>query len=409
MELTLTAPSGQDDAAGSTNHTGLSKSAAPANMDRSPARHACSSLKILWQEFLGPKALMEERARTPTPPSPRGEADRAVMTFIKEWRISGAVTPTVARLRLHSASVMERPLGVPAAAPPSALARRPSGWLALAPGWACPSGPPPTLLRLRCDLSSELGLPGFAVVAGLAAAVRGGPEAPPPGAPARDARGNTPLHQAAYGGHAGACRALLERAGSRLSTASGVEDTAACRLAVVAAAALLARHLAAFVGPAARPAGALRGPVARAAEGGGAVATVDRIKMKLQSPEGEGIDLAVSEVVLPSASGQLGVLANHAPMMTALDTGVIRYKQDGKWMPLVVMGGFASVDSNSLSILVNDFETVDKIDAEAAKKAMEEATAKLEKAESKKDKLDATGEVKKAAARLQASMFDKKK
>merc|ERR1740120_150490 len=106
--------------------------------------------------------------------------------------------------------------------------------------------------------------------------------------------------------------------------------------------------------------------------------------------------MAVSEVVLPSASGQLGVLANHAPMMTALDTGVIRYKQDGKWMPLVVMGGFASVDSNTLSILVNDFETVDNIDAEAAK---------LEKAESKKDKLDATGEVKKAAARLQAAMF----
>ena len=114
-------------------------------------------------------------------------------------------------------------------------------------------------------------------------------------------------------------------------------------------------------------------------------------------------------MVLPSASGQLGVLANHAPMMTALDTGVIRYKQEGKWMPLVVMGGFASVDSNTLSILVNDFETIDKIDAEAAKKEMEEATAKLEKAESKKDKLDATGEVKKAAARLQAAMFDKKK
>ncbi|CAK0843489.1 unnamed protein product [Prorocentrum cordatum] len=134
---------------------------------------------------------------------------------------------------------------------------------------------------------------------------------------------------------------------------------------------------------------------------GATVDILDRIKMKLQSPEGAGIDLAVSEVVLPSASGQLGVLANHAPMMTALDTGVIRYKQNGKWMPLVVMGGFASVDSNSLSILVNDFETVDTIDAEAAKKEMEEATAKLEKATSKKEKLDATGDVKKAAARLQ--------
>jgi len=185
------------------------------------------------------------------------------------------------------------------------------------------------------------------------------------------------------------------------------KSQAMCRLVVAAAAALLVRHLTAFVGSTARPAKSFRSPVVRYAEKG--EGETDRIKMKLQSPEGEGLDLSVSEVVLPSASGQLGVLSNHAPMMTALDTGVIRYKQEGKWMPLVVMGGFASVDSNTLSILVNDFETVDSIDAEAAKKEMEEATAKLEKAESKKDKLDATGDVKKAAARLQAAMFDKKK
>merc|ERR1712079_490136 len=96
----------------------------------------------------------------------------------------------------------------------------------------------------------------------------------------------------------------------------------------------------------------------------------------------------VSEVVLPSASGQLGVLANHAPMMTALDIGVLRYKQQGQWKPLVVLGGFASVDSNQLSILVNDFELVDDIDLDKAKTEMEAATASLEKADSKKAKLD---------------------
>merc|ERR1712060_376724 len=116
-------------------------------------------------------------------------------------------------------------------------------------------------------------------------------------------------------------------------------------------------------------------PVARYAEG--EVVTADRIKLKLQSPEGDGLDMAVSEVILPSASGQLGVLANHAPMMSALDTGVIRYKQDGKWKPLVVMGGFATVDSNQLSVLVNDFEEADKIDMADAQKSMDEATARL--------------------------------
>merc|ERR1712190_512167 len=104
-----------------------------------------------------------------------------------------------------------------------------------------------------------------------------------------------------------------------------------------------------------------------------------------------------------------GVLANHAPMMSALDIGVLRYKQNGAWKPLVTYGGFASVDSNQLSILVNDFESVENIDLDEAKKDMESATSALEKADSKKDKLDATQSVKKAAARLQAAMFGSKK
>lgn len=65
---------------------------------------------------------------------------------------------------------------------------------------------------------------------------------------------------------------------------------------------------------------------------------------------------------MPSATGQLGILANHAPMMSALDTGVLRFKEDGKWKPVVVMGGFATVDSNQLSVLVNDFEKADSIE-----------------------------------------------
>merc|ERR1712241_1142073 len=155
--------------------------------------------------------------------------------------------------------------------------------------------------------------------------------------------------------------------------------------------------------------GALReSRAARRAEEGSA-STTDRVQLKVLSPEGLGVTETVSEVVLPSASGQLGVLANHAPMMTALDIGVLRYKQQGQWKPLVVLGGFASVDSNQLSILVNDFELVEDIDLDKAKTAMEEATASLEKAASKKEKLDATQNVKKSAARLQAAMFGKKK
>eukprot|EP00929_Paragymnodinium_shiwhaense_P004180 TRINITY_DN10492_c0_g1_i1.p2 TRINITY_DN10492_c0_g1~~TRINITY_DN10492_c0_g1_i1.p2 ORF type:complete len:226 (-),score=77.87 TRINITY_DN10492_c0_g1_i1:283-888(-) len=133
----------------------------------------------------------------------------------------------------------------------------------------------------------------------------------------------------------------------------------------------------------------------------------NKILMSVLTPEGSTVKEAVSEVVLPSASGQLGVLAGHAPMMTALDTGVLRYKKDGKWFPLVLLSGFAKVEDNKLNILVNDIEQPDSIDLEEAKKDLEEATDSLGKAESKADKLSASGKVKKASARVQAVMFMK--
>mmetsp|Transcript_14501 Transcript_14501/g.32944 ORF Transcript_14501/g.32944 Transcript_14501/m.32944 type:complete len:190 (+) Transcript_14501:83-652(+) len=147
--------------------------------------------------------------------------------------------------------------------------------------------------------------------------------------------------------------------------------------------------------------------IARRAEEGKSI--TDRVQLKVLTPEGLSVESAVSEAILPSASGQLGVLANHAPMMTALDIGVLRYKKEGKWTPLVVNGGFANVDSNQLTLLVNEMETADEITVAEAQTGLEEATEALEKAESKSAKLEATTNVKKASARLQAAMFASKK
>merc|ERR1712224_441079 len=127
---------------------------------------------------------------------------------------------------------------------------------------------------------------------------------------------------------------------------------------------------------------------------GGEAAVADRVSLKAMTPDGDALSMKVSEVVIPSTSGQLGVLANHAPMMTAVDTGVLRYKQGGKWKPVVIIGGFATVENNALTLLVNDMQDGKDIDAADAKKEMEEATAALDKAASKKEKFDATQKVK---------------
>jgi len=109
------------------------------------------------------------------------------------------------------------------------------------------------------------------------------------------------------------------------------------------------------------------------------------------------------EVILPSSTGQLGILRGHAPLLTALDIGVMRVRTDKDWTPIVLMGGFAEVENDELTILVNGAEEGSSIDKEEAQKELEEATIRFNEAESSKDRIEATQNLRKARARAQAS------
>ncbi|MGC9524724.1 MAG: ATP synthase F1 subunit epsilon [Limnospira sp.] len=117
-------------------------------------------------------------------------------------------------------------------------------------------------------------------------------------------------------------------------------------------------------------------------------------------------DDQAEEVILPSITGQLGILSGHAPLMTALDTGVMRVRQKNEWIAIALMGGFAEVQENEVTILVNGAERGTNINADAARKAFAEAEASLEQATagiSLQEQIKAKQALKRARARLQAA------
>jgi len=118
-------------------------------------------------------------------------------------------------------------------------------------------------------------------------------------------------------------------------------------------------------------------------------------------------DATAQEVILPSGSGQLGILTDHAPLLTNLDIGVVRVRPDSKeWKSIAVMGGFAEVEQNEVKILVNGAELGDTINKEEAQNALADAQKTLEQATATGDRLKqnkATQMLKKAKARLQAA------
>ena len=68
------------------------------------------------------------------------------------------------------------------------------------------------------------------------------------------------------------------------------------------------------------------------------------LNVRVITPDRVVYDAKADELILPSSTGQLGILTNHAPLLTALDIGVMRLKASGKWVSIVLLEGFAEVE-----------------------------------------------------------------
>ena len=129
------------------------------------------------------------------------------------------------------------------------------------------------------------------------------------------------------------------------------------------------------------------------------------LNIRVIAPDKTVWNAKAEEVILPSSTGQLGILAGHIPLLTALDIGVMRVRIEKDWIPIVLLGGFAEVESNIITILVNGAEEGSKIDVEKAQNGLRQAREMLEKAKTSKEKIEATQKIRKARARVQAAQI----
>ncbi|MGV0025204.1 ATP synthase F1 subunit epsilon [Phormidesmis priestleyi] len=130
------------------------------------------------------------------------------------------------------------------------------------------------------------------------------------------------------------------------------------------------------------------------------------LNVRVVAPDKTVWDSVADEVILPSTTGQLGILSGHAPLLTALDTGVMRVRADKKWVPIALLGGFAEVEANEVTILVNGAERGDTINLEEARTAYTEAESRFNQIQpttSRQEQMQATQAMKRARARLQAA------
>jgi F-type H+-transporting ATPase subunit epsilon len=98
-------------------------------------------------------------------------------------------------------------------------------------------------------------------------------------------------------------------------------------------------------------------------------------KLTIVSPEGEVFSEDATQVSLPTTSGEITILPNHIPLVSALASGEVLVKLDESIHPVAIAGGFVQVKTGEVIILA-DFAkemnqiTEDKIE-EAKKRAAE--------------------------------------
>jgi len=130
------------------------------------------------------------------------------------------------------------------------------------------------------------------------------------------------------------------------------------------------------------------------------------LNLRVLAPDQSVFDDTADEIILPSTTGLLGVLPGHISMVTAIDFGVLRVLKNGNWNSIALTGGFAEVESNEVTVLVNKAEMGKNIDSVKAEADLEQAKIQLSQAEDKKtttEKIKAQETLSQAKAWFQAS------
>ena len=130
------------------------------------------------------------------------------------------------------------------------------------------------------------------------------------------------------------------------------------------------------------------------------------LTLRVVAPDQSVFDDTADEIILPSTTGLLGVLPGHISMVTAIDFGVLRVLRNGNWDSIALTGGFAEVESNEVTVLVNKAEMGKNIDSVKAEAELEQAKNQLNQTQEKETspmKIKAKETLNQAKAWFQAS------
>ena len=103
----------------------------------------------------------------------------------------------------------------------------------------------------------------------------------------------------------------------------------------------------------------------------------NKLKLSIVTPERLVLNEGVDQVNAPGIEGDLGILYDHAPLLTTMRAGRFSYELLGEkgreTINMIVSGGYLEVTDNRVIVLAETVEFLDEIDKERAKNSLVKA------------------------------------
>ena len=129
----------------------------------------------------------------------------------------------------------------------------------------------------------------------------------------------------------------------------------------------------------------------------------DSFQLEIVTPEKLVVRDRAEEIQIPGRNGYIGVLPGHAPLITELGSGEIRYRSNGELHRFSMAWGFAEVLPDKVTVLAETAERAAEIDLHRAEEAKQRAEERLKSGSTEVDYDRAENALQRAETRIQVA------
>ena len=128
------------------------------------------------------------------------------------------------------------------------------------------------------------------------------------------------------------------------------------------------------------------------------------LQLRVITPTRQLVDAEVEEVTAPGSVGEFGVLPEHVNFIGELQSGILTYVERGVRKRVVVHGGYTEVVDDVVTVLADDAELPEEIDAPLARQDLQRIDTELARESESAERIEELlGERRRAEVRLAAA------